>query len=570
MHRSCMLSWSSGHCDATTTSTFSFEDFPETTTPTTVPGPTTTPDPPESSSPSVPPLEPSSSSTQSPDPPSSSEPPPEPPSASNSSLESSSTPPLPEPSDPEPSDPPPPPSATEPYSSLPRPQPSSDSPSPTPTPSSETLIVTPSAVPKPSFVPISIAPHVPAQTTDSISSSSTHSTLPRWSGSGNLLQGYCATPEYTILDGPTAYWAPVIGCIADRPDCCPFDVLVSTLGVSLAPQTVTVTMGATMSPNSPAPSGDNGSGGGFPSALSPAQATLDSCPDDYHSVNGGCCPLNYFPWSTAFGGQTPCYSTLPVVSTPPLIPNSLLDNATTTAAAKPTSAIVNVVYAMQYPVQTPKQGMSTNAKIGIGAGAGGAALIFGVLTALLIWKHRAHKRDKAALESLSGFGPGMSSTRASHVGGSQVGTGVREWRSNVPPPPVSGPFHEGGLEPTLPNVPVPATYAADWRPGQRTMSPPYAPRSPSIPEGYSEVDSQQGMLAVERRYSNNNTPGLGSDGGYSTGNRSELQSGEYPFPRQELQGVPEGQAWEYRGQSPQQGGPHHLPQGYYEAPGRMQ
>lgn len=208
---------------------------------------------------------------------------------------------------------------------------------------------------------------------------------------------------------------------------------------------------------------------------------------------------------------------------------------------------------MQYPVKpVSKPALTQNAKIGIGAGAGGAALVFGILLFLLLWKHKAHKRDKAALESLSGFGPGLSSTRQSVAASSAVG-GVKEWRQNVPTSPAAqSRFHEG-LEPTLPNVAA-AQYPADWRPGQHqrqrqsSMSPPipapYARNSipsPPIPEGYSEADSQHGIL--NNRYSNNNTPGVASDGGYSS--RSELQSGEYPFPRQELQGVPEegGQQW---------------------------
>ncbi|OCK88346.1 uncharacterized protein K441DRAFT_476469, partial [Cenococcum geophilum 1.58] len=95
-------------------------------------------------------------------------------------------------------------------------------------------------------------------------SSSTHSPVSKWSSSGNLMQGYCATPEYTILDGPTVYWAPVVGCVGGKSDCCPFSVPASTQAV--------------------------GASGGFPIAVDPAQATLDRCPDDYQSVGDGCCP----------------------------------------------------------------------------------------------------------------------------------------------------------------------------------------------------------------------------------------------------------------------------------------
>ncbi|KAF2792591.1 hypothetical protein K505DRAFT_307414, partial [Melanomma pulvis-pyrius CBS 109.77] len=127
-----------------------------------------------------------------------------------------------------------------------------------------------------------------------------------WTGSGKLLQGYCAQPDYTILDGPTAYWAPVLGCVNDKSDCCPFNVPVQTSG------------GANIA--------------GFPSAV----ASLDRCPDDYHSIGNGCCPSNYLLWSTAFAGQTPCYSTLLAAITPPPIPATLIRRAETTSA-KPTS-----------------------------------------------------------------------------------------------------------------------------------------------------------------------------------------------------------------------------------------
>lgn len=251
---------------------------------------------------------------------------------------------------------------------------------------------------------------------------------------------------------------------------------------------------------------------------------------------------NYYPWSTLIAGQTPCYSTLSAATTPPPIAASLVDS---TNSAKPTSAIVNVVYAMQYPVKEPsKPGLAQNTKIGIGAGAGGAALVFGILIWLLLWKHRAHKRDKSALESL-GVTEWSTSGRQSIAASSAVGGGVKKWRQSIPVSPTSSRFHEG-LEPTLPNVSMSQNqYPGDWRPAQRAMSPPisapYARSSipsPPIPEGYSEADSQQGMLSSRSSY--NNTPGVASDGGYSS-NRSELYSGEYPFPRNELQGVPEEQ-----------------------------
>src|SRR6266566_5498944 len=78
------------------------------------------------------------------------------------------------------------------------------------------------------------------------SSSSTHTPVPRYSGSGDLLTGYCVTPDYTLVDGgATAYYAPFVGCDGDKLDCCPFTPVtaVDTSTVT-APITITETVGA--------------------------------------------------------------------------------------------------------------------------------------------------------------------------------------------------------------------------------------------------------------------------------------------------------------------------------------
>jgi hypothetical protein len=122
---------------------------------------------------------------------------------------------------------------------------------------SVTSVNTPTAIPDPSFIPVIVA----SQTTDFATSSSvTHVALPKWTGVGKIIQGYCAQQDYALLDGPLVYWAPVLGCVAGKPDCCPFDVATST-GV-----------------------GDHNAG--FPSAV----AMLDRCPNDYHSIGSVCCP----------------------------------------------------------------------------------------------------------------------------------------------------------------------------------------------------------------------------------------------------------------------------------------
>jgi len=241
--------------------------------------------------------------------------------------------------------------------------------------------------------------------------------------------------------------------------------------------------------------------------------------------------------------------------TPPPLPDSLIvANATGSESSNPTSAIVNVVYAMYYPVKPASEpSLATNAKIGIGVGAGGAALVFVALLWLLLRKHLAHKRDRNTLKSISGMG----STRQSVAASSAVG-GVSEWRKGIPGSPTGGRFYEG-LEPlperpTLPEVENSQRYPADWRPGQRTVSPISAPlpgsfvhRSmpsppiPPIPEGFLEADGQHATYTY--RYSNSASPGVMSE--MESNGRSELQSSDDLFLRQELQGVPEGQGWQY-------------------------
>ncbi len=134
-------------------------------------------------------------------------------------------------------------------------------------------------------------------------------------------------------------------------------------------------------------------------------------------------------WNAPLGGQVPCYSSLrsylvppavPLTSqTPASIPITSAGNRTTLSSkrsslsskpAKPTSAIVNVVYAVAYPVQDA-QGLSTGAKAGIGAGAGVAGIAIVALSILLFRMTRKHKKDKAKLAAIQARGP--DSTRQS-------------------------------------------------------------------------------------------------------------------------------------------------------------
>jgi len=153
---------------------------------------------------------------------------------------------------------------------------------------SNTMLTTPratttpqaTATPTPIFEPISISVVSSLPTT-------TYPTQSIWSGTGDLLVGYCASPEYTLVDaGATVWWAPVVGCHPDKPDCCPSsstDTAVSTFTsfvASTAP-TVTVTI---------EPSGQNSSPTSQPGDFGGENVAMAKCPADYQTVSGGCCP----------------------------------------------------------------------------------------------------------------------------------------------------------------------------------------------------------------------------------------------------------------------------------------
>jgi hypothetical protein len=89
-------------------------------------------------------------------------------------------------------------------------------------------------------------------------------------------------------------------------------------------------------------------------------------------------------WNGAWGaGQTPCFSTLAATTTAPPILVSALQLAT----SKPTSAVVNIVYAVHYPVK--RSGLSTGAKVGVGAGVGALLLIaLALVGSLILFKRR--------------------------------------------------------------------------------------------------------------------------------------------------------------------------------------
>jgi hypothetical protein len=167
----------------------------------------------------------------------------------------------------------------------------------TSTSTNTTSAFTPSApAPTPAQTPFNVslvAPSTAATFFTSTISSSTYSSIPSWNGYGDLLVGYCATPEFSLVYGPqttAVYFIGVVGCIGDKPDCCPFQVSSTTSTVTT---TVTKTVGASLTTTVTQTAGAGSSITNqflFPIAASSSQITLPRCPEDYETVSSVRCP----------------------------------------------------------------------------------------------------------------------------------------------------------------------------------------------------------------------------------------------------------------------------------------
>ena len=80
---------------------------------------------------------------------------------------------------------------------------------------------------------------------------------------------------------------------------------------------------------------------------------------------------------------------------------------------KPPSAVVNIVYALHYPVQ-PRSTLSTDAKAGIGTGVFVADISI-ITLFILIWRTRRHKQVKAALSAIRTNGEDSSGREQSAI-----------------------------------------------------------------------------------------------------------------------------------------------------------
>ncbi|KAF4634084.1 hypothetical protein G7Y89_g4025 [Cudoniella acicularis] len=366
-----------------------------------------------------------------------------------------------------------------------------------------------------SSIPISYAtPSYSAISTTS--STSTHTPLPQYTGSGDLLVGYCTTPYFTVIPGPTAdFYIGVIGCVNGKDDCCPFAATsthaptASAAATSTGPSFTTITVGGTSSTSSTT-SGNGlntiGENQAFPTPDSPSAGELDHCPGDYQTISNSCCPSNYLLFSTDLGGQTPCYSTITPYLTPPPLPSP-----TATTSTHPTSAVVNVVYAMAYPVKSStSSGMPTATKAGIGGGVGALALL--VLVSIGAFFFRKHAQKKTGKHFIR-----------RHLGNSRVSEMYQS------PPPAGHAQPATGYPPPLNPAYAPGVFDRDQ--GRRynnnnnnSTSPIERGMSVSPPESYPSQNSTGGAVY--------NYPPPSQQQGYG----NQQQQGSYFPPNQQRYG----------------------------------
>ncbi|KAK4174721.1 hypothetical protein QBC36DRAFT_388762 [Triangularia setosa] len=384
---------------------------------------------------------------------------------------------------------------------------------------------------------------------------------PKFQGTGALLQDGCAQASFTLVDaGNTAYYAGFLGCIKDRPDCCPWPVETAAAVVASAI------------------SGSNAAeleklGFDYPIPVDVKQAKLQTCADDYYSVSGGCCPNGFVPFTSAVGGQTPCWSSIKAGTT--RAPVLTVERGKETKTDRETSAVVNIVWSMRYPVaEQSSGGLSTAAKAGIGAGAGVAAILIGGL-AFCLWRQR--KRNKQ-LKTQQPADPNVAATAAQAVPQQQMAqTQPQPYPNNqFQPIPIQQPQGQYPTGQFQNGYPSPNQYiaAAALSPGadpsRHSVNTSISSPSALIPQNtgtsnttnghaseLSSLSSGQNLLHNTQPHS---TPSPGVGGG----------QGGYPAPIAEAD---EGQ--QHHGQNQFYGGGYQQPyyaeqQGGYQQPGQQQ
>ncbi|KAK4150469.1 hypothetical protein C8A00DRAFT_46151 [Chaetomidium leptoderma] len=190
---------------------------------------------------------------------------------------------------------------------------------------------------------------------------------PNFRDGGELLAGDCASPSYTLINGgDLVLYAAVVGCNADRPQCCPWNVT------------------ADANPSNP---GAGGAPGDNLIAAAPGQFPIPAA-DAKDSLESG-----YYKFTREIASQTPCFSSLVGKATPPPITIGLAANPTDMSL--PTSAVVNLAWAMAYKVADPAPALSKGAVVGIGVGSGVVAIAILAAVVLLVVRWRRARAVKA-------------------------------------------------------------------------------------------------------------------------------------------------------------------------------
>jgi hypothetical protein len=244
--------------------------------------------------------------------------------------------------------------------------------------------------------------------------------------------------------------------------------------------------------------------GEFPAPASTAKDSLDKCPQDYYPVSGLCCPKyapsvtplrciceansissGYYKFTKKFAYQIPCFSYLPETTTPPPITVGLAAIPTNTAV--PTSAIVNLVWAMSFNLTAEQpQTLSKGAVVGIGVGSGIAAIVIVAAVAYLFLRWR--RKKKTAREEQLG-GPGDTQQGMTY----QSGYHAPQDRVMEEPHGGMGDVHQGltyysGYHAPQGSPPPPMAMRPTYGGTGGAWDPGYAYRSQSMGyEGYSRT-----------------------------------------------------------------------------------
>ncbi|KAJ2906008.1 hypothetical protein MKZ38_003491 [Zalerion maritima] len=377
---------------------------------------------------------------------------------------------------------------------------------------------------------------------------------PLYQGTGGLLTGRCTNEQFTLVDaGSTKFWAPFVGCDANRPECCPWQAAATNVGAT-SDTTITVEVSQ--------PTDENGEYNAaaidYPVPDDAAQGVLGGCPDDYYTVSGSdaCCPIGHFPFTSAVGGQTPCWSSFSIPSTAPKMTAGLDFDPNVNGEDKPTSAVVNIVYSMQYPVKGGSSSkLSTGAIVGIAVGGAGALVII----ALLVWfLMRSKKKTRAAKAEAAAAAAAAGNTNTGNAGAMGMGMGMGMGTTEEKP----GVFatvqtmHSGhGQTPTpqnyTPSAHTSVSYPSTGSPSQLlpNQTGSYAVSDPSS-QCYYQNQSPVGQQPPQQQFST-----IPEGGAAMYGQQPQIAQPQpmyhngYGFPQQQQQ--PQQHQWQQQMQVPQ-------------------